>query len=136
MNTNVKNPFGKYNGNEAQYVLRALDTEDPNNKAYPWVQRFEEAFAAKVGASYAIAVNSGTSALHAALFAAGVGPGDEVIQSSMTVVMDVYATIHLEGYPFLLTLFRKPSILTQRISNLRSRHVRRPSLLYPGRGCR
>ena len=99
MTINVKNPYGKYNGNEVEYVLRALDTEDPENKSFPWVQRFEEAFAAKVGTSYAIAMNSGTSGLHAALFAAGVGPGDEVIQSAMTVVMDAYATIHLGGIP-------------------------------------
>jgi perosamine synthetase len=99
MISDVKNPSGKYNGNEVEYVLRALDTENPDHKAFPWVARFEEAFAAKVGASYAIAVNSGTSALHAALFAAGVGPGDEVIQSSLTVVMDAYATIHLGGVP-------------------------------------
>jgi perosamine synthetase len=95
----TKSPFGKYNGNEAEYVLRALDTEDPESKSYPWVQRFEESFAAKVGAQYAIAVNSGTSGLHAALYAAGVGPGDEVIQPAMTVVMDAYATIHLGGIP-------------------------------------
>jgi perosamine synthetase len=99
MISKIKNPFGKYNGNEAEYVLRALDTENPENKAFPWVQHFEEAFAAKVGVPYAIAVNSGTSGLHAALFAAGVGPGDEVIQPAMTVVMDTYATIHLGGVP-------------------------------------
>lgn len=81
------------------YVLRALDTENSENKNYPWVQRFEEAFAEKVGAKYAIAVNSGTSALHAALYAAGVRPGDEVIQSAMTVVMDAYATLHLGAIP-------------------------------------
>lgn len=99
MVTSVKNPFGKFNGNEADYVLRALDSENPENKERPWVQRFEEAFAEKVGASYAIAVNSGTSGLHAALFAAGIGPGDEVIQPAMTVVMDAYATLHLGGIP-------------------------------------
>lgn len=99
MTENVKHPFGKYNGNEAEYVLRALETENPENKSFPWVQRFEEAFAAKVGAKYAIAVNSGTSGLHAALYAAGIGPGDEVIQPAMTVVMDAYATIHLGGIP-------------------------------------
>ena len=92
-------PFGKYNGNEYEYVKRALDTESADSKSFPWVQRFEEAFAEKVGALYAIAVNSGTSGLHAALFAAGVGPGDEVIQPAMTVVMDAYATIHLGGTP-------------------------------------
>ena len=95
----TSNPYGKYNGNEAEYLLRALHTEDPESKAFPWVQRFEEAFAEKVGASYAIAVNSGTSGLHAGLFAAGIGPGDEVIQPGMTVVMDAYATLHLGGIP-------------------------------------
>jgi len=99
MTENVKHPFGKYNGNEAEYVLRALDTENLENKAFQWVQRFEEAFAAKIGSKYAIAVNSGTSGLHAALYAAGVGSGDEVIQPAMTVVMDAYATIHLGGIP-------------------------------------
>ena len=104
MYTNVKHPFGKFNGNEAEYVLRALDTEDPNNKAIPWVQRFEEEFASKVGAKYAIAVNSGTSGLHAALFAAGVGVGDEVIQPSVTVVMDAYVTIHLGAVPIFVDI--------------------------------
>jgi len=99
MNSNYGHPFGKYNGNEAEYVLRALDTENFENKSISWVQRFEQAFSEKVGASYGVAVNSGTSGLHAALFAAGVGSGDEVIQPAMTVVMDAYATLHLGGIP-------------------------------------
>jgi perosamine synthetase len=102
--TNVKHHFGKFNGNEAEYVLRALDTESPENKNFPWVQRFEEAFAAKVGAKYAIAVNSGTSGLHAALFAAGVGVGDEVIQPATTVVMDAYVTLHLGASPVFVDI--------------------------------
>lgn len=93
------NPFGKYNGKEVENVLRVLDTENEEWGNYPWVQKFEEAFAEKVGAKYAIAVNSGTSGLHAALFAAGIGPGDEVIQPALTVIMDAYATIHLGGIP-------------------------------------
>lgn len=101
---NVKNPFGKFNGNEAEYVLRALDSETPDNKLFPWVQRFEEAFASKVGSKYAIAVNSGTSGLHAALFAAGVGFGDEVIQPATTVVMDAYVTIHLGATPVFIDI--------------------------------
>lgn len=97
--SNTYSPFGKFNGNEAEYVLRALDSENPENRERPWVQRFEEAFAEKVGAKYAIAVNSGTSGLHAAMYAAGVGPGDEVIQPAMTVVMDAYATLHMGAVP-------------------------------------
>ena len=104
MTPNVKHPFGKFNGNEAEYVLRALDSETPENKAFPWVQRFEEAFASKVGTKYAIAVNSGTSGLHAALFAAGVGAGDEVIQPATTVVMDAYVTIHLGAIPVFVDI--------------------------------
>jgi len=95
----TKNPFGKFNGNEAAYVLQALDSDDPINRERPWPTRFEEEFCKKVGCSYAIAVNSGTSGLHAALFAAGIGPGDEVIGPAMTVVMDAYAVIHLGGVP-------------------------------------
>lgn len=98
----VKSPYGKFNGNEIEYVLRAMDTENPENKNFPWVQRFEEVFAEKVGSKYAIAVNSGTSGLHAALFAAGVQLGDEVIQPALTVVMDAYATIHLGGIPIFI----------------------------------
>src|SRR3954470_12901227 len=50
------------------------------------VAEFEEAFAAYTGADHCVAVNSGTSALHLALLAAGVGPGDEVITVPMTFV--------------------------------------------------
>ena len=99
MTSNPKHPFGKFNGNELEYVTRALDSETPENKSMSWVQKFEETFAKTVGSKYAIAVNSGTSGLHAALYAVGVSDGDEVIQPSKTVVMDAYATIHLGGTP-------------------------------------
>ena len=55
---------------------------------------FEEEFAAYCGATHGIGVNSGTSALHLALLAAGVGPGDEVITVPFTFV----ATVAAIGY--------------------------------------
>jgi dTDP-4-amino-4,6-dideoxygalactose transaminase len=58
------------------------------------VAAFERDFAAYCGASQAIAVNSGTSALHLALLAAGIGPGDEVITIPFTFV----ATVSAIGY--------------------------------------
>src|SRR5512134_2188626 len=55
------------------------------------VAAFEKEFAAAHGAQQGIAVNSGTSALHVALLAAGVGPGDEVITVTHTFVATVAA---------------------------------------------
>lgn len=95
----TQNPAGKYNGNEARYVLQALDSDNLDNKKRPWVQRFEAEFCRVMGVKYAIACNSGTSALHAALAGAGVGPGDEVISPGLTVIMDAYATIHVGAKP-------------------------------------
>jgi perosamine synthetase len=50
----------------------------------PKVAEFEEAFAAWVGAKYAISFSSGTAALHGAAFAAGLGPGDQAITTPLT----------------------------------------------------
>jgi perosamine synthetase len=107
MSLSVNGPYGKYIGKEAEYVMRALDTETPNPDGISWVQKFEEKFSDAIGSKYAIAVNSGTSGLHAALFAAGVGPGDEVIQPCVTVVMDAYVTLHLGAVPIFIDIDAK-----------------------------
>lgn len=52
----------------------------------PKVREFEAAFAAYVGSKHAIATNNGTTALHTALAALGIGPGDEVISPSLTFI--------------------------------------------------
>jgi dTDP-4-amino-4,6-dideoxygalactose transaminase len=62
----------------------------------PEVAAFEQEFAAYCHANCGVAVNSGTSALHLALLAAGIGPGDEVITVSFTFVATV-AAIHYAG---------------------------------------
>ena len=61
------------------------------------VAAFEEEFAAFCGVNYAVAVNSGTSALHLALLAAGIGPGDEVITVSCTFVATTAAMAKRSG---------------------------------------
>ena len=93
MKTKPENPYGKYNGKESEYVLQALDSENGEFGNFPWVTEFEDKFCELSGARYSIAVNSATSGLHAALVAAGVGPGDEVIQPALTVVMNAFVTI-------------------------------------------
>jgi len=63
------------------------------------VAAFEREFAAYSGAAHGIAVNSGTSALHLALLAAGVGPGDEVITVPFTFVATVSAICYTGATP-------------------------------------
>jgi perosamine synthetase len=65
----------------------------------PKVAEFEKRFASEVGAGNAVAFSSGTAALHAAMFALGVGPGDEVIVPAQTFVATANAAVYQGGTP-------------------------------------
>ncbi|MHB8916623.1 MAG: UDP-4-amino-4,6-dideoxy-N-acetyl-beta-L-altrosamine transaminase [Desulfocucumaceae bacterium] len=65
----------------------------------PKVEEFEKELALRAGARYAVALNSGTAALHAAYFAAGVGPGDEVVTSPITFAATTNAALFLGARP-------------------------------------
>lgn len=89
----------KYLGRELDYLRKVLEGESWSATGGNWTNNLERQFAAKYGVRYAIAFNSGTSTLHAALEAAGVGPGDEVISPALTVIMDTTATLHANAVP-------------------------------------
>ena len=61
----------------------------------PAVGAFERALMDATGAAHAVAVNSGTSALHAMYFAAGLGPGDEIVTSALTFAATANAALYL-----------------------------------------
>jgi perosamine synthetase len=65
----------------------------------PTVETFEQAFARFVGASHAVAVSSGTAALHAAMHALEIGPGDEVIVPPLTFAASANCVIYQGGTP-------------------------------------
>ena len=67
----------------------------------PRTQRFEEEFRNYVGAHHALAVNSGTAALHVALAGLGIGPGDEVITTPMTFCATVNTILQVGATPIL-----------------------------------
>ncbi|HEV2099933.1 MAG TPA: DegT/DnrJ/EryC1/StrS family aminotransferase [Stellaceae bacterium] len=67
----------------------------------PWVERFETEIAAYLGVGQAIGVNSGTSALHLALIAAGIGPGDRVLVPANTFVATAWAVLYVGAAPVL-----------------------------------
>src|SRR5579859_2018603 len=70
----------------------------------PEVAEFEQEFAAYCGTGECIALNSGTSALHLALLAAGVGAGDEVITVPFTFVASVAAVVYTGARPVLVDI--------------------------------
>lgn len=65
----------------------------------PKIAEFEQIVADYVGAKYAVAISNGTSALHAACFAAGIGPGDEVITTPLTFAASANCVLYCGGTP-------------------------------------
>ena len=89
-------PFG---GRELRELRRALRDQGlcaPEDDA---VRRFERRMASIFGSRHAIAVSSGTSALHAALIAAEIGPGDEVIVPALTHASAALAVLYQGAIP-------------------------------------
>jgi dTDP-4-amino-4,6-dideoxygalactose transaminase len=71
----------------------------------PRVRAFEQAFAEAVGAKHAVALNSGTAALHLALEALGIGEGDDVVVPVMTFAATAEVVVHLGARPVFVDCF-------------------------------
>src|SRR5678815_4756160 len=95
----------------------------------PAVAAFEKDFAAFCGTREAIGVNSGTSALHLALLAAGVGPGDEVITVPYTFVATVSAIEYAGAKPVLVDV--EPDYWTMDPAKLESAITPRTKAIMP-----
>lgn len=65
----------------------------------PKISEFEKAMCEYTGAKYAVAIANGTAALHAACFAAGIGPGDEVITTPITFAASSNCVLYCGGTP-------------------------------------
>ncbi len=80
-------------------VARVLDRGVLSGAGAPEMKALEAEFAAAVGVRFCLATNSGTSALHIALAAAGVGPGDEVIVPALSFIATAQAVLHQGATP-------------------------------------
>ncbi len=87
---------------EKQAVLEVLDSGMLAQG--PRVKAFEEAFAAYCGVDHAVATSSGTTALHMALLAHGIGPGDEVITSPFTFISSANAVLFTGARPVFVDI--------------------------------
>jgi dTDP-4-amino-4,6-dideoxygalactose transaminase len=86
---------------EIEHVLEAFQS-NWIAPAGPNLDAFEEDFAVIVGSKHAVAVTSGTAALHLALRLAGVGPGDEVLCSSLTFIASASPITYLGAKPVFI----------------------------------
>ena len=75
---------------EAEYVRECLESTWISSRGQ-YIERFEREFAVVCGAAHAVACNTGTAALHLAMLALGIGPGDEVIVPTLTYVASANA---------------------------------------------
>ncbi len=108
------NPGGTGTGAEIPYGRQWIDEDDIQAVVEvlrsewltqgPKVREFEKKFARYVGARYAVAVSSGTAALHITCWAAGIGPGDEVITSPVTFVATAHAALHCRARPVFVDI--------------------------------
>jgi perosamine synthetase len=85
-------------GNEKKYLQDCLETGWISGSG-KYVDAFEDGFAAFCGASHAVAIVNGTAALHVALLALGIGPGDEVIVPDLTYIASANAVTYCGARP-------------------------------------
>ena len=110
---------------EAHYVAEAFATNWIAPLG-PHVDAFEREFCACTGAAHAAALSSGTAALHLALGLVGVGPGDEVLVSTLTFSASINPICYLGAKPVFIDSERKSwnmdPVLLQNTLETRARH--------------
>jgi perosamine synthetase len=107
-------------GNEMKYVSDCIGTGWISSQG-AYVDRFERAFEKYMGEGHALCVSSGTAALHVALVALGIGPGDEVVVPDLTFGATANVVIHAGATPVFVdveasTLTLSPSALDAAIT--------------------
>ena len=85
-------------GNEKKYVDECLETSWISSKGH-FVTDFEKVFSSYIGAKYGVAVFNGTVAIHLALMALDIKPGDEVIVPSFTYVASANPVVMVGAKP-------------------------------------
>ena len=89
----------RVNDKEYEYLKAVLVNGFPGSSSINFTAKLEQLFAEKFESKYAISFANGTATLHAALAAAGVGPGDEVIVPPLTMASTSFAVLHCGALP-------------------------------------
>lgn len=89
----------RFDEHEFNYIKEVLDSGFASGTSGNMNTRLEQYFANKIGRRFAMTFNSGTTTLHAALWASGVGYGDEVITTPLTVISCMNAILYCHAIP-------------------------------------
>ena len=121
-------------GNEKKYADEAFATNWVAPVG-PHIDAFERELAAKVGAKHAVAVSSGTAALHLALRLLGVGPGDEVVCSTLTFIASITPAMMQGAKPVFIdsdeSSWNLDPALLEEFLDTRSKSGRLPKVVIP-----
>jgi perosamine synthetase len=88
-------------GNEEKYLVECIRSGWISSEG-PFVEQFESQFSARVGRRHGVAVANGSLALDAAVVALGIGPGDEVIMPTFTIISCAAAVVRAGAIPVLV----------------------------------
>lgn len=110
--------FGK---NEAVYVNDAVTSGEISGNFGKYISKFENEFAAYCGVRYGISTNNGTTALHVAIAALGIGQGDEVLVQTFTNMATAFAVAYTGAKPVAVDIERdtwniNPKLLESKIT--------------------
>lgn len=114
---------------EQQYVLEVLNTQFRSSAGGVMTKRLEKTFAEKFDVKYAIAHVNGTATLHAALAAAGIGPGDEVIVPPLTMSSTAFAVLHANAVPVFADI--NPDTFTIEPADIRNKITEHTKAVIP-----
>ncbi|MEP7200684.1 MAG: DegT/DnrJ/EryC1/StrS family aminotransferase [Chloroflexota bacterium] len=118
----------RLDGNEEKYLLQTVRSTWISS-AGKFLTDFEHLFAEKVGAKYGVAVNNGTTALHLALATLGVGPGDEVIVPTFTMIASANAVLYMGAQPVFID--SEPETYNMDVAQLEGKITERTKVIMP-----
>lgn len=109
------------NGREAKYTSEAVLAGELSGNFGKFISQFENNFANYCGAKYGVSMNNGTTALHAAIAALGIGPGDEVIVQTLTNMATFFSVCYTGAVPVAIdvepdTYNLNPALLESKIT--------------------
>lgn len=122
-------PLERISAKEREYVLQVLDGSFRGSFGSPMTKRLEELFARKFSSRFAISFVNGTATMHAALAAAGIGKGDEVIVPPLTMASTSFAVLHAGATPVWADV--DPHTFVLDVESVRERLTPRTKAILP-----